>query len=511
MNAWNEGYFTDSTYTYGYYRELSPFFMRWCLLVNEIAAPEITADSCHCELGFGQGLSANIHAAATPGKFYGTDFNPAHAAQAQQLAEASGADAHFFEDSFEEFSNRDDLPQFDSIGFHGVWTWISAENRRHMLEVARKHLKSGGMVYNSYNCLPGWAPAAPFRELLALYDKNFQGNGGTKERVQSALNFVGEMIDAEPAYLKIAPNFKATFEQMKKQNPDYIAHEYLNLDWDLMYFSDVAQLSQEAKLDFATTAVPIEGATFGLPQKAKSFLSKIANAIVREQVQDYFTNRQFRKDLYVRGLRRLPTAEAQEKVLATRYVLLMPSAEVPMNTNTEQGNLKLAEKAYRPLIEYLEEDNFRPKDFVEYSVRKNVSAANIVEMVRVLAMANRIMPCQSEAAVKLVKKSCDRLNAQICENSKFNETINFLASPLTGCGVNANRVLQLFLAQHKSGVKTTDKLADAVWKILARQGQHIILNGKALEKPEDNTAHLKTLAERFLTHDLPILKALLIA
>ena len=510
MNSWNEGYFTDSTYTYGYYRELSPVFMRWCLLVNGIAAPEITADSCHCELGFGQGLSANIHAAATPGKFYGTDFNPAHAAQAQQLAEASGADAHFFEDSFEEFANRDDLPAFDSIGFHGVWTWVSTENRRHMLEVARRHLKSGGMVYNSYNCLPGWAPAAPLRELLVLYDKNFHGNGGTKERVQAALNFVGEMIDAEPKYLNLAPNFKPTFENLKKHDPDYIAHEYLNLDWDLMYFSDVAELSQEAKLDFATTAVPIESSEFNFQQKVQAFLGKIANPIVREQVKDYFTNRQFRKDIYVRGLRKLSIAETQDKVLATRYVLLTPAAEVPMNIDTEQGVLKMAEDSYRPLIEFLAEDNFRPKDFVEYSVRNDVSPRDIVEMVRVLTLANRIIPCQSEAATKLVKKSCDKLNAYICERSQFSETINFLASPVTGVGVNVNRVLQLLIANYKAGVKDTGKLADAVWKVLSRQGQKILFNGKALENPEDNIEHLRTLAERFLTRDLPIFKALMI-
>lgn len=510
MNSWNEGYFTDSTYTYGYYRELSPVFMRWCLLVNGIAASEIAEDSCHCELGFGQGLSANIHAAATPGKYFGTDFNPAHAAQAQQLAEASGADAHFFEDSFEEFSNRD-LPQFDSIGFHGVWTWISAENRRHMLEVARRHLKSGGMVYNSYNCLPGWAPAAPLRELLVLYDKNFHGSSNTKERVQAALNFVGEMIDAEPAYLKNAPNFKSTFEDLKKHEPDYIAHEYLNLDWDLMYFSDVAELSQEAKLDFATVAVPIETSAFNLPQKVREFLGKIASPIVREQVKDYFTNRQFRKDLYVRGLRRLPQTEVFDKVLATRYVLLMPSAEVPMNLDTEQGVLKLSEQAYRPLIDFLAADNFRPKNFVEYSERRKIPPRDIVEMVRVLTLANRIMPCQDDAAVKLVKKSCDRLNAYICERAQFSETINFLASPLTGGGINVNRVSQLFLTNYKGGVKTADKLAEAVWKILTRQGQKILFNGKALEKPEDNIEHLRTLAERFLTRDLPILKALLIA
>ena len=103
MNNWSEGYFTESTYTYGYYRELSPNFMRLCLLLKGIAAPEITEDSCHCELGYGQGLSANIHAAATPGKFFGTDFNPAHAAQANEFLSASGADAKFFEDSFEDF------------------------------------------------------------------------------------------------------------------------------------------------------------------------------------------------------------------------------------------------------------------------------------------------------------------------------------------------------------------------------------------------------------------------
>lgn len=511
MNSWNEGYFTDSTYTYGYYRELSPNFMRWCLLVNGIAAPEITAETCHCELGFGQGLSANIHAAATPGKFFGTDFNPAHAAQAKEFAEASGADAHFFEDSFEEFAKRDDLPQFDSIGFHGVWTWISAENRRHMLEVARQHLKSGGMVYNSYNCLPGWAPAAPLRELLTLYDKNFHGNGNTQERVQAAINFIQEMIDAEPAYLQIAPSFKPTFEHMKKNSPDYIAHEYLNLDWDLMYFSDVAELSQETKLDFATQAVPIDGAVLHLSQKAQGFLGKISNPLVREQLTDYFARRQFRKDLYVRGIRRLPPPEVVDKLLAMRYVLLVPAAEVSMNVSTEQGVLKLAEGAYRPFVEYLAEDNHRPKDLLEYAARNNVPARNLIEMLRVLIFVDRVMPCQSKTAVNLVKKDCDRLNAHLCERAKFNEAINFLASPLTGCGFNVNRASQLFLAQYKGGVKTVDKLADEAFKILAQGGQRILFNGKPLENPEDNIKHLRTLAEKFFSRDLTIYKALLIA
>lgn len=506
MNNWNEGYFTDAAYTYGYYRELSPNFMRWCLLVNGIAAPEITADSCHCELGFGQGLSANIHAAATPGKFFGTDFLPAHAAQAQEFAEASGADAHFFEDSFEEFSKREDLPAFDSIGFHGVWTWISAENRQHVVEVARRHMKSGGMFYNSYNCLPGWAPNAPLRELLILAHEQMLG-GNADERIQSAVKLVGDMLDAEPVYAKFAPSLRPMFDNVKNLDPHYIAHEYLNRDWDLMYFTDVAQRMQAAKLDFATYAAPIEGESFHLPKKAHEFLGKVGNQLVREQLLDYFINRQFRKDIYVRGLRRLSRNEAYEKILSMRYVLLTPAAEVSMKINTGLGHLNLTETNYRPFLQFLEEDNFRPKNVLDYATRNKMELGMVVEMIRLLIFANHVMPCQSEAAVKLVKKSCERLNAHICERAQVNAPIVFLASPLTGCGFPVNQVSQLFLAQYKSGGKTADKLAEAVRDVVLRREAY----GGKPETPEETLPHLKVLAERFLSRDLPILKALLIA
>ncbi len=39
MNDWNEGYFTESTYTYGYYPELNPTFQRFCLLTNGVLTP----------------------------------------------------------------------------------------------------------------------------------------------------------------------------------------------------------------------------------------------------------------------------------------------------------------------------------------------------------------------------------------------------------------------------------------------------------------------------------------
>ena len=92
MDNWNEGYFTETTYTYGYYRDISPFWQNFCLLLNGFDTQELNENSAHCELGFGQGVSANIHAAATQGKYFGTDFNPAHAAHANKLLRGGGAE-----------------------------------------------------------------------------------------------------------------------------------------------------------------------------------------------------------------------------------------------------------------------------------------------------------------------------------------------------------------------------------------------------------------------------------
>ncbi len=82
---WTAGYITDIDYTHGYYRETSPCMIDFALLLRSYEPPSRT-QMRYLELGFGQGLSENIHAAAVPGAFFGTDFNPAHAANAKAMA-----------------------------------------------------------------------------------------------------------------------------------------------------------------------------------------------------------------------------------------------------------------------------------------------------------------------------------------------------------------------------------------------------------------------------------------
>lgn len=100
-----------------------------------------------------------------------TDFNPSQAGFAQELAAASGAGAQLFDQAFAEFCNRPDLPDFDFIGLHGLWSWISDENRAVIVDFIRRKLKVGGVLYISYNAQPGWAAMVPMRDLLAEYSE----------------------------------------------------------------------------------------------------------------------------------------------------------------------------------------------------------------------------------------------------------------------------------------------------------------------------------------------------
>ncbi len=144
-STWSAGYVTDINYTHGYYQDLNPHRARLALLQAGYVVPEILTA---CELGFGQGVSIAMHSAAAVTQWSGTDFNPSQAMHAQRLARASGSETNLYDEAFTEFCQRSDLPDFDYIGLHGIWSWISDENRAVIVDFIRRKLK--GRWYRLY-------------------------------------------------------------------------------------------------------------------------------------------------------------------------------------------------------------------------------------------------------------------------------------------------------------------------------------------------------------------------
>ena len=509
---WNDGYFTDDTYTYGYYRALSPFYQRYCLLANSFEPPESDAQAVHCELGFGQGVSLNIHAAAVPGRYYGTDFTPAHAAHANSLLRASGADGTFFDLSFAELLGRDDLPAFDSISAHGVWSWISSQNQDIIVAFVRKFLKPGGILYLSYNCYPGWAEKHPLRELLLLKDVYARTAHSTRERATTAIQFAQEALAHCPPRFKDDARLKQAIERLKNADPAYVAHEYLNRDWNIMYFTEVAQKLTDAKVDYACTSnlldaldmleeLNIENATW-------QYLNTFKEPLLREELRDIIINRQFRGDLYVRGARRLSFNERCRRILGTRYILLekSPSAELNIKGYFKQITVKpeLAQK----LLDHLRADAARPQDFLAFAAaRPDLSLDAVAGLLIAMVNGNIIAPCQDDETVEAALPFCNRLNRCICRTALDGDIVRDVASPVLGRGISLDRISQMMLHFTFAG-QGGPGLAQLVWRELSARKQDLVVNGAQLTTEDDNLAELNRREEAFLSLELPLLKRL---
>ncbi|MGF6109635.1 class I SAM-dependent methyltransferase [Pseudomonas frederiksbergensis] len=509
-DAWNEGYFTDEGYTYSYSREINPVFLRYCLLLRGFASLE-TTDGYHCELGFGQGVSINIHAAANPGSWMGTDFHPGQAAHANALATSWNSDAKLYDDSFEQLLARDDLPQFDSISLHGIWTWVSRDNQQLIVEFARRHLKPGGLLYISYNCFPGWSPSAPLRHLFSLHDRfGTNRSESPDQRIDAALQFSEALLAANPNYASAAPNLNTKLQSIKGQDRQYVAHEYFNRDWNCMYFTDVVDALAPAKLDFATTAVPLDTVDpLNLSAEGMDFLEGIDHPIVREQARDYFVNQNFRRDLYLRGANRLSASEHRQGMLNTRFVLLQPAESVSDTVKGPAGEASLQAEIYGPVLEALAANAYAPKTLRQLSAAiPSMPYDDLLQAVTVLVGMSAAAPCQSEAAEKLVQARCSTLNLQLCKRSLLSNKIQVLASPVTGGGVPISRFQQLFLISIKQGKKHPAEWAQLAWSIISEQGEGLVKDGKALTTAEENIAELTEQAQAFAEQSLVILKAL---
>jgi SAM-dependent methyltransferase len=502
---WTAGYVTELEYTHGYYRELAPGILRFGCLSAGIAPPS-GRKLRYLELGFGQGLSFNIHAAAVSGEFWGTDFNPTQVAHARSLAEAAGSGAILLEDSFAELAARSDLPEFDIIGLHGIWTWISDENSRVVVDIIRRKLRVGGILYISYNCFPGWAPSMPLRHLMKLHADLAAESTGMLAKLDGAFAFAKQVIDSGAIYFRGNPAVAERLKMMSGLNRNYLAHEYFTKDWRVMPFSDIVEWLEDAKVTFVASADLMDH-VFNLPVEGQKLLAEIKHPILRESVRDYFVNQQFRRDIFVKGPRRLASLEQYEALRSEAFVLTTHADEIPMKVKASFGEATLQEQIYRPLIEVLAENSYGPKQieqFVASEKLKFLQLNQLLQALLVLVGAGHAHPAQPED--KAARARCSALNQHILRRARSNADLAFLASPVIGGGVPVVRFQQLLLLAMQEGKQRPAEQAAFAWSF--NQGQRFIKDGKPLDSPEENIAELEKMADHLTAKRLPILKAL---
>lgn len=513
MKDWTDGYVADIGYTYGYYPELNPLRAQWAFLNARLVPPPLPPEGgAACELGFGQGVSAAFHAAASNVHWWGTDFIPAQAAHAIKLAQASGAKASFYDEAFAEFCVRDDLPQFDSIGLHGIWSWVSNENRAIIVDFVRRKLKVGGVLYVSYNTQPGWSAVMPLRHLLTSHAATMGTEGqGILGRIGDSLDFASRLMDMNPAYLRTNPGMRERLDRLKALDKSYLAHEYFNRDWDPMHFAQMAEWLAPAKLSYACSAYLLDHVDgLNLPQDQLKLVNEIPPGTFRETVRDFCINQQFRRDYWVKGARRLSPIEQNDAIRAQRVVLVQGAAGVSLKINGASGEVQLRQDIYEPVLKLLSDHVPRTiGEIAQALAPQSISFAVAREAITVLLGTAALQLCQDDKLALQAKPQTDRLNAYLCSQARAGG-INNLASPLTG-GVAVSRSIQIFLLARSQGLQTPQEWAQFAWQQFSLLGQYLVKEGKTLATAEENLQELHRQALEFQSVQLPILKALMIA
>ena len=505
MATWTAGYVADLNYTHGFYRELTPALLAYAALAQGQRAPNPNGPLAYCELGSGQGLTTNLLAAANPEiDFYATDFIPSHIAESRRLAADAGTtNVHFFDQGFAEFIDEPSLPMFDIITLHGIYSWVNEDNRKAIVAFIARKLKPGGLVYVSYNTL-GWAPAVPMREVMYRYGAS-QG-GSSAKRLSNAMGLMDRLVAVNARYFTSYPGIKTRFEGLKKQDRNYLAHEYFNEAWSLLYHGDVAAEFAEAKLTYIASAHLLDHIdVVNLSEPQRQLLAEIDDPTVREMVRDFITVQQFRRDVFVKGPTSLPTFEGQALWRNQRFVLSSPRADVPLKVNGSQGEATLQAEVYDPLLEALESGPKTLEDLLALPATAAVGGQKLQQALTVLIGANQVQPCLSAAGDSKRAKGVRAFNGAVMRRAEDGGDLVFLASPVTGGGHLLSRFDQLYLLARRQ--KQADP-AQFVWNILGPQGQRLIRDGKTLEAAEDNLAQLRTDYETFVAKRLPVLAKL---
>lgn len=511
MALWTEGYVSGVEYTYGYYPELNPNRAKLAFLNAGIKFPSIENA---CELGFGQGVSINFHATATSVNWYGNDFNPTQVAFAGDLSAAAQNKIFISDDSFMQYCCRTDLPKFDFIGLHGIWSWVSKDNQLQLAEFIRTKLKVGGIVYISYNTSPGWSSFVPVRHLMNLHSSLLGSKAeGVVSRINNSLKFIQEIFDANPHFSKSNPNVVDRFEGIRKQNIQYLAHEYFNKDWKPDPFSSVASILEGAKLEYVCSANYLEHVDeINFTQDQRNLLSSIKEPMLRESIRDFILNQQFRKDYWVKGKQCLGKLDRLEAMRNIRVFLCRPRSDVSLVLNSYVGEITLYANVYNPILDFL--SNHHPNSIgeIESALTKHgIVFDQIIEAILVLVGINALDFAQNDTVVAKARSSCMALNNYIMKRAVSDGELPYLVSPVSGGGVHVDRFSQLFLLARSEGWQNVDEWTKFVLDLVKLKGERIFKHGVELTSDEEMLNELKNHAMVFEGKQLSVLKSMEIA
>lgn len=519
MQSWNMGYATETNYEYGYFHILNPLELRFNFLTRGVRFPELGPDTAACELGFGNGISAILHGCASEVKWFGTDFNPSQVNYARHLIDSQSIEVKLSDDAFDQFASRPELPMFDYICLHGIWSWISPANQQTIVDFVARKLKVGGVLYVSYNCGPGFNSIEPIRNLMYKHMITFNRGTTHADSITASKEFVEKLLRIKPGYMGSNPELlKAAYDsKIGKRDNNYLAHEYLNSYWDITSFEKVSSDFERAKLTYVSAARLMENMdNVWLNEDERKLLTPLQKTPMYHETRNYLVNGQFRSDLYVKGVLELSEKQIEEELDKTCFIFIRDPENDYSRARSRHGAISLHTELLKEIIKMMTDRKVR--SFVEILNELNKDRAEGEQVSRITLLECMIffvgnefinIAVNPDTISDEVKERCKRFNVGTIR-SEQRRTSNYLASPVTGGGIYIDDLSKFCVSCMLDNPDVSnEQMADLLMEVLQSKNSPIDMK---ITEGADLTEIRKValeLVERFKSYDFPVYKTLL--
>jgi SAM-dependent methyltransferase len=510
---WTQGYVTEVLYTEHFFRELSPAWLNYVAVLNGCQPRPLDPGFTYMELGCGLGQTVTLLAGAHPqGRFFGVDFNPAHVDWARRYASQAGVgNVEFLERSFLDLTVQE-VPECDFIVLHGVYAWVSPEVRAGIQRIIRERLKPGGLVYNSYNCLPGWAADSPLQKLI--YETAQHLPGDATQRTQTAMKSIEELVGAKFAYFAATPTAGKMAAKMAERNANYLAHEFMNDHWHPFYSSDVADEMANAKLTFVGSATLAENHLELLgSDELQAKVKAQPTQRLRQLFQDLAQNQRFRRDVFVRGHAQLNRAAIQRNMEAEVFGVLRDLKPVTNVAKVARGEVKFDEKAFPAIKEALLQGTWSTGDMRKEMMAKKLAHLDVDRTLTLLAATGIVVPCAAAGIPAPMPASPKQIKIPLATNRALvkrmvdNLAPGNVVSTLAGNALSLDPIFAVTMTLGAEPWKSKDELKERLVAEVKRRRIRFSKPAKE-EKPLDDAARASQFFDRFWADEVPILHRL---
>jgi SAM-dependent methyltransferase len=502
----DDDYVTDVAYARTFVTELAPSALALVAAMNGVAAPS-TETFDYCEVGCGNGDTLAILAAANPnGRFVGVDLNAEHVAFAEGLAARGGLDnLRFVAHDFADLA-PDALPPLDFLAMHGVASWVGPAKRQALLRLASERLKPGGLMYVSYNALPGWAALEPLRRLMIEHGARV--GGSTLDRARAGVELAQRLCDAKSVYFTSHPTAQSMLALMRKAGLRYVAHEYFHAHWQPMYFADLAREMAATGLAYVgQSPLSLNVRALALPPALKELAQSCGDdRLAIESLKDFALNEFFRYDVFAKGGAPRSAAATREFFDGTPFGALVATTQLQRELRLPHYTLQFTGPLFDALIAALARGAATARELAETPELAEFGVHRIGDALQNLTLGGQVSPMRARRPAPLPSGGArgrrHRVplahNRAVLEQELSREHPLVLAAPATGNGVPLS-MLEAVCVRLLTEVDEGDVERRAAWlhALVARAPLRFVSGAERSNDPAALVAAISRELDRF--------------